>query len=875
MIRGHEGYLEKRVRQRIGSAKWRRKYFEFDAPYLIVRDAPGKKEKARFLLTHKADLVNSTIGGPKHPFCFGLSLDMAAPQTETLFCNCESEAERKEWSGFLLAAIVALRDRDMTKDSSQTKVIRKRVYSRCRVALTNVPKETTKTIKRESVANMSGEADEHNPYDGTLKRPQLWAWGSNVSGQLGQTISLCQNTATPMLVEALKRKNQPVFSVCGEAHTVAITGQGSMFAFGKGDRGQLGVGSKVLKTTRPYLMKGTGKRRGVAVTSGWNHNLVITDDGDVLGWGDGANGCLGLGERDESEPNTYMDPVPIPHLGISNGIAVSRIATGGQHSAFVSLAGSLYMCGLNSHGQLGLGHLTTVYTPELVTSLASRRDEHSDLEVVDVACGECFTIVSMKGRAGRIFQAGFVGVPNYSPPPGEESLGYAQSSPHPTFTKVDLPLSEDGDDAEIVLSIAAGWYHAGALLGLNEKTGGAKSVYTWGENVHGALGHGNDDERLDAPHEVEAMVQIGRDVSLAQLSMGKEFSAVLTMRDDRVYTWGKGSEGQLGHGAYVDATLPVLVRRPQKTGFGNLSVHFVSICCGKSHMTGLTSEGLPRYDSAEDDRTAAMPQSRHTAAVTKQMSGILGGIGKYIAKDKSKRESQPMLRGHHQRSETVGIAAGSTEYGGVASGAAGRERSGSTGSLGPRERRRSLPTTRSGSTIHFSADRKAYKHNQQTNTTKWLAKEEVAEVLEIAKQKRNLNQAPKAPEASKAAPAAAAAPGVVVESWEYSDSSGNVQGPFPAEHMQHWYAADQIHWNLQCRDATKPNEPFVEIVQLFPDKATAFTVPPERVASGGGVIEVTAQPEAAPQKRVSTHVDSASGRSYSYNLETGETKWLD
>jgi alpha-tubulin suppressor-like RCC1 family protein len=849
MIKSHEGYMEKQVRQLIGSAKWRKKYFEFKSPHLIMRDAPGKKEKARFLLTHKADLVENGVGGKKHPFCFGLSLDMAAPQTETLFCSCESEEARAEWSGILLAAIVALRDRDLTKDPDQIKLIRKRVFSRCRSTLTNVPKETKKTIKRESLAKMSAMADDHDLYDGTLKRPQLWTWGSNMSGQLGQTISMCQNTAVPMLVDALKRKNQPVYSACGQTHTVVITGQGSMFAFGMGDRGQLGVGSKVLKTTRPYLMKGMGKRRGVAITSGWNHNLVLMDDGDVLGWGHGMNGCLGLGELDESMPNTYMDPVPIPYLGISKGIAVARIATGGQHSAFVSLAGGLYVCGKNDHGQLGLGHLNTVYTPELVTSLASWRNEDSDLEVVDVACGECFTIVSMKGRAGLIFQAGFVGVPNYVPAPGQEPINYAYSEPHPMFTKVDLPLSENGDDAEIVLSIAAGWYHAGTLLGLDEKTGGAKSVYTWGENAHGALGHGYSEGRLDAPQEVEALVAIGSAVSLAKISMGKEFTAVLTMGDDRVYVWGKGTEGQLGNGSYVDSALPVLVQRPSKKGSGKMSVHFVSICCGKSHMTGLTSEGPPRYDPEEDTRAEALPQSMSTAAVSKQMSRILQGVGKHVA------------TGRKTRSET---------FAGNSSIIANSKVSDSTGSV-LESRRKSSPTTGSSAAVHFTAD--SQPHNHSTGTTAVNHSESAIAVAAEPAPAVVATPGDDAPAAPEAAATPAVAPQVVVESWEYRDSSGNnIQGPFPADHMQHWYAADQIHWNLQCRDATKPNDPFVEIVQLFPDKATAFTVPPVNMSVGGGSIDVVAEP-AAPS-RISTHFDIASGKSYSYNSDTGETKWL-
>ena len=101
MMKPHDGFMELRVRQRIGSAKWRKRGFEFECPYLIVREAPGKKEKSRHLLTHKADLVvHSNIGGPKKRICFGLSLDMASPQTETLFLNAEDVRRGRSGAAF-------------------------------------------------------------------------------------------------------------------------------------------------------------------------------------------------------------------------------------------------------------------------------------------------------------------------------------------------------------------------------------------------------------------------------------------------------------------------------------------------------------------------------------------------------------------------------------------------------------------------------------------------------------------------------------------------------------------------------------------------------------------------------------------------------
>ena len=67
---------------------------------------------------------------------------------------------------------------------------------------------------------------------------QVFAWGSNASGQLGLEDTV--NRAEPTLVAALWA--MPVAALAaGDAHSVALTTNGFVFAWGCNTRGQLGL----------------------------------------------------------------------------------------------------------------------------------------------------------------------------------------------------------------------------------------------------------------------------------------------------------------------------------------------------------------------------------------------------------------------------------------------------------------------------------------------------------------------------------------------------------------------------------------------------------------------------------------------------------
>ena len=79
---------------------------------------------------------------------------------------------------------------------------------------------------------------------------------------------------------------------CGSDHFLALTGDGKVYAMGDDTFGQCGQSGEGRSTTAPFFEKRYGKpklvelpEKVVKIVSGYRHNLAITDQGNVFGWG--------------------------------------------------------------------------------------------------------------------------------------------------------------------------------------------------------------------------------------------------------------------------------------------------------------------------------------------------------------------------------------------------------------------------------------------------------------------------------------------------------------------------------------------------------------------------------------------------------------
>jgi len=73
--------------------------------------------------------------------------------------------------------------------------------------------------------------------------------------------------------------------------------------------------------------------------------LAVTTDGSAYAWGRNDAGQLGIGRRDSSSL-----PTRVRHL---SGVVMA--AAGDTHSLFLTSAGEVFSAGLNQHGELGHG----------------------------------------------------------------------------------------------------------------------------------------------------------------------------------------------------------------------------------------------------------------------------------------------------------------------------------------------------------------------------------------------------------------------------------------------------------------------------------------------------------------------------------------
>ncbi|MFC5471295.1 immunoglobulin-like domain-containing protein, partial [Cohnella suwonensis] len=324
--------------------------------------------------------------------------------------------------------------------------------------------------------------------DGTL-----WAWGDNDYGQLGDGTTTRRYTPVQVLsgVQAI---------AAGARHSLALKSDGTLWAWGDNSVGDLGDGTTIDRHTPVQVLSGVQ-----AVASRGFHSLALKSDGTLWAWGDNAYGQLGDG-------TTINSSTPVQVLS-----DVQAIAAGFNHSLAVKSNGTLWAWGDNDWGQLGDGTMTRRYTPVQVLS-----------GVQAVAGGGAHSLALKSDDT--LWAWGYN---------GDGELGDG------TTTNSITPVQAQGLSG--VQDIAAGY-----LFSLTLKSDG--TLLAWGDNSSGQLGDGTA-----ADSSTPVQVLSGVQAAAAGIVHGLALKS-----DGTLWAWGYNGSGQLGDGTVgTDRYSPVQVVFPQ------------------------------------------------------------------------------------------------------------------------------------------------------------------------------------------------------------------------------------------------------------------------------------------------------------------------
>ncbi|MBL8340772.1 MAG: hypothetical protein JNL30_04820 [Rubrivivax sp.] len=184
------------------------------------------------------------------------------------------------------------------------------------------------------------------------------SWGDQGSGQLGNTVVSASSQRTPQAVQGLADALQVA---AGGFHSVAVRANGTVVAWGSNADGKLGIGSLGGLFPTPQPVAGLSQVNAISV--GQDHSLALRSDGTVWAWGQNDVGQLGQGD-DQSRTT----PTQVPGLN-----SVVAIAAGAAHSFALRNDGSVWAWGWNANAQLGLGSVSApVAAPTRVTALDGR-----------------------------------------------------------------------------------------------------------------------------------------------------------------------------------------------------------------------------------------------------------------------------------------------------------------------------------------------------------------------------------------------------------------------------------------------------------------------------------------------------------------------
>ncbi len=343
--------------------------------------------------------------------------------------------------------------------------------------------------------------------DGTL-----WAWGDNEEGQLG--VGSTAKFSTQPLQVGTDATWKAVYGARG--CMFALKNDGTLWTAGSNEKGMSGAGDGLTKHTELVQVGTDSDWASVSTSNNWCYTVfALKTDGTLWGWGSAESYTLGTG-------NTQNSAIPVK---IGEDTDWKQISVGASHVLALKNDGSLWGWGFASYGQL----LNTEPNVKVPTRIGT--DTWKAVYALD----------------------------NASYGIKEDGTLWAWGDNQLNILGLNLPMDDTNPDGYLAnvtvpTQITALEGAVTALTGceyVRVAIAGGK-VYSWGSNANGALGNGRGEayevsngQYSYAPVEVS----LPEGVTAATIKSGQRFTTLLDATGT-AYGWGSNRWGQLGN--YVE-----------------------------------------------------------------------------------------------------------------------------------------------------------------------------------------------------------------------------------------------------------------------------------------------------------------------------------
>jgi alpha-tubulin suppressor-like RCC1 family protein len=335
-----------------------------------------------------------------------------------------------------------------------------------------------------------------------LVTPGLWAWGNNANGEIGNGTDFLYGS--PVQIGSLTNWKQVV---CGYAHTVGIKTNGTLWAWGDNTFGPLGNNTRTSYSSPIQIGSLTNWKQ---VAAGNSITLAVKTDGTLWSWGRNDIGQLGNNTR-----TYYSSPIQIGSLTNWKQVSVASLVQGFWLATKTD--GSLWGCGYNLDGELGISNNTNYSSPVQVGSLTDWKE---------VSCGT-YHMIAIK-TDGSMWACGY----NPNGALGDGTI-ISKSSP-------------------IQVGSLTAWKTVSAS-GTSYAIKNDGTLWGWGFNTFGSVNPNGS--------VVTEPTQIGALTNWKQVSAGLGssdwFLAVKT--DGTLWANGKNSNWNLGNDSNVNCSSPIQI----------------------------------------------------------------------------------------------------------------------------------------------------------------------------------------------------------------------------------------------------------------------------------------------------------------------------